>query len=127
MREEILEAVREMIQAIIGGNVVIGSIPPVGGYSIVAAPGSGPISTFMGLTTNEGLTVQFMGKGPDQFGIATAMDAAHKALTTSKVLPYADTWQIYAITTTSAPALIGREQNVNWIYGSSLRVKFYAR
>ena len=53
------------------------------------------------------------------------MERAHHALTTSKVLPYTEDWQIYAIETTAAPSVIGREENRNWVLGSSLRVKFY--
>ena len=55
------------------------------------------------------------------------MEAVHRALTTAHVLPHTDHWQVYAIETTSAPQLIGREENLNWIYGSSFRVKFYAK
>ena len=55
------------------------------------------------------------------------MDRVHLALTTAKALPFSARWQIYAIETTSAPQLIGREENRNWLYGSSFRVKFYQR
>jgi hypothetical protein len=46
------------------------------------------------------------------------------ALTRRKDFPHSDTWQIYAIETTASPRLIGREQNSQWLYGSSLLIKF---
>lgn len=126
MREEIITAMQHMIQGIIGGNVVVGSIPPLNGYAVGAVGGS-PIEIFRPLTSNENLPVLFNGKSSNQQLLMQNMEKVHHILTTSKVLPYNENWQIYAIETTSAPSLIGREQNKNWIYGSSFRVKFFSK
>lgn len=126
MREEIITAMKQMIQGIIGENVVVGSIPPLNGYA-VGAVGGLPIETFRPLTSNEGLPVLFNGKSSNQQLLMQNMERVHHILTTSKALPYNEDWQIYAIETTSAPSLIGREQNKNWIYGSSFRVKFFSK
>ena len=126
MRDEILLAVNRMISAITSGTVVIGSLPPLEGYA-VSLTGGVPRATFWPLTSDQELPVQFTGKSADQQQLAAAMEAVHKALTTATALPFAESWQIYAIETTAAPALIGREQNINYIYGSAFRVKFYAR
>lgn len=126
MREEILTAIQQMIQAILGASVVIGSVPPLEGYA-VSFVGGNPQSTFFDLNSDQRLPVLFNGKSADQQTLATGMDAVHMALTTSKTLPFSDSWQIYAIETTSAPNLIGREENQNWIYGSSFLIKFYAK
>ena len=127
MREEILAAVQQMIAAITGGTVAIGSLPPLNGFA-VSLSGGAPRATFRTLVnSDQELMVQFTGKSADQQQLASAMDAAHWALTTSPALPFSDGWQVYAIETTSAPALIGREQNINYIYGSSFRFKFFAR
>ena len=127
MRDEILEAMKQMIAAITGGTVVIGSLPPLNGFA-VSFSGGAPRATFRTLAnSDQELMVQFTGKSADQQQLASAMDAAHWALTTSPALPFSDGWQVYAIETTSAPALIGREQNINYICGSAFRVKFYAR
>ena len=126
MRDEILTAMQQMIAAITGGTVVIGSLPPLGGYA-VSFVGGAPRAMFWPLTSDQELPVQFTGKNADQQQLAAAMESAHQALTTAAALPFSDGWQIYAIETTSAPQLIGREENINYIYGSSFRVKFYAR
>lgn len=126
MRHEVIEALQQMIQALVDGPVVIGSMPPLNGYAVSFAGGA-PMETFRTLTTNEELPVAFNGKGADQEDVATAMNTVHRALTTSLNLPYTDKWQIYAITTTSAPQLVGREENENWLYGSSFSVRFYAK
>ena len=124
MREEIIESVQKMVQSITGKRVVIGSVPPLDGYAVSMAGGS-PIGTFRPLTTNESFPVLFNGKGEDLHTVMADMERVHHVLTTSKALPYAEDWQIYAIETTAAPSVIGREENRNWVLGSSLRVKFY--
>ncbi len=124
MREEIIESVQEMVQSITGKRVVIGSVPPLDGYAVSMAGGS-PIGTFRPLTTYESFPVLFNGKGEDLHTVMADMERAHHALTTSKSLPFTEDWQIYAIETTAAPSVIGREENRNWVLGSSLRVKFY--
>lgn len=126
MRNEVLQAVRDMVSALVTGPVVIGSVPPLGGYAVGFVGGT-PRAAFWTLNSDENLPVLLNGKGVDQGQVADEMDAVHLALTTSKVLPCADDWQIYAIETTAAPQLIGREENTNWIYGSSFLVKFYAK
>lgn len=126
MREEIITAMQHMIQGIIGENVVVGSIPPLNGYAVGGVGGS-PIEIFRPLTSNENLPVLFNGKSSNQQLLMQNMERVHHILTTSKALPYNENWQIYAIETTSAPSLIGREQNKNWIYGSSFRVKFFSK
>lgn len=126
MRDEIVFAMQQMIQGLLPGQVVIGSLPPLNGYAVSFAGGA-PIGTFFSLTTDESLPVAFNGKGTDQQEVASSMDMVHKALTTAAALPFTQHWQIYAIETISAPQLIGREENKNWIFGSSFRVKFYSK
>lgn len=126
MREEIIIAMQQMIQNIIGKPVVIGSVPPLEGYAVGMVSGA-PIETFRTLTTNESFPVLFNGKSADQGAVAADMEQVHQLLTTSKILPFTDGWQVYAIETTASPSLIGREENKNWIYGSSFRVKYYQK
>ena len=127
MRDKILLAMQQMIAAITGGTVVIGSLPPLEGYA-VSLTGGAPRTTFRTLiNSDQELPVQFTGKSADQQHLATSMEQVHQALTTTEALPFAANWQVYDIETTSAPQLIGREENINYIYGSSFRVKFYVR
>ena len=126
MRDQIIQALADMISALVDGPVVIGSMTPLGGYAVSFAGGS-PVETFRNLTTNEELPVVFNGKNPDQETLAQQMDFVHRSITTAKALPFSASWQIYAIQTTSAPQLVGREENKNWVYGSSFRIKFYAK
>ena len=126
MKDERRTAIQQMVQALVADPVVIGSMPPLNGYAVSSAGGY-PMEIFRTLNTNEDLPVVFNGKGEDQRCVSGAMNLVHKALTTSKALPFSENWQIYAIETTSAPQLIGVEENKNWIFGSSFRVKFYQR
>ncbi|MFR4340053.1 MAG: hypothetical protein DBX91_14070 [Subdoligranulum variabile] len=126
MRPEIVEAVRQMVQALVDGPVVIGSLPPLNGYAIGNAGGA-PIETFRCMNTNEEMPLSFTGKNADQHHLADEMDKVLLALTTARALPSTAAWQVYAIETTSAPQLIGREENSNWIYGSSFRIRFFAK
>lgn len=126
MREEIIIAMQQMIQNIIKKPVVIGSVPPLEGYAVGMVSGA-PIETFRTLTTNESFPVLFNGKSADQGAVAADMEKVHQLLTTSKILPFMDGWQVYAIETTASPSLIGREENRNWVYGSSFRVKYYQK
>lgn len=126
MREEIIIAMQQMIRNIISKPVVIGSVPPLEGYAVGMVSGA-PIETFRTLSTNESFPVLFNGKSADQNSIAADMEKVHRLLTTSKILPFTGEWQVYAIETTASPSLIGREENRNWVYGSSFRVKYYQK
>ena len=122
MINEVMNVVRTMVQQLVSMPVVVGSMPPEEGYA-----GGAPIETFRTLNANYTLPIVFNGKSADQQKLVEEMDRVHLVLTTSKVLPFSDDWQIYSITTSAAPQLLGREENRNWIYGSSLRVLFYMR
>lgn len=126
MINEVMNVVRTMVQQLVSMPVVVGSMPPEEGYAVGYAGGA-PIETFRALNANYTLPIVFNGKSADQQKLVEEMDRVHLALTTSKVLPFSDDWQIYSITTSAAPQLLGREENRNWIYGSSLRVLFYMR
>ena len=126
MRTEILTTIQTIVSQILGVQVFIGSMPPLNGYAL-DFEGGAPIETFRNLTTNEEMPIVFNGKNTDQQLLATNMNLVHRLLTTTKYLPFTSQWQIYAIETTSAPTLVGREENQNWVYGSSLRIKFFIK
>lgn len=126
MTTDVLTTLQEMIEALVTYPVVIGSVPPVNGFA-VSFVGGAPSETYRDFDMNISLPVLFNGKGEDQQDIANQMNIVHKALTTAQNLPYSDNWQIYAIKTTSFPNLIGREENKNWIYGSSFSIDYYLK
>ena len=126
MREKIIIAMQQMIQNIISKPVMIRYVLPLEGYAVGMVSGA-PIETFRTLSTNESFPVLFNGKSADQNSVAADMEKVHRLLTTSKILPFTGEWQVYAIETTASPSLIGREENRNWVYGSSFRVKYYQK
>jgi hypothetical protein len=111
-----------MAQAAAGIPVVLGSLPPDDGIAMTGNASSFPI--FLDIGSNEEMNVVCNGKNTQQQAVINQLEAIHAALTRRKDFPSTDTWQIYAIETTASPRLIGREQNSQWLYGSSLRVKF---
>lgn len=122
MYNDVLQAVIDMAQAAAGIPVVLGSMPPDDGIAMTGNAASFPI--FLDIGSNEEMSVVCNGKNTQQQAVISQLEAIHAALTRRKDFPSSDTWQIYAIETTASPRLIGREQNSQWLYGSSLRVKF---
>lgn len=122
MYNDVLQAVIDMAQAAAGIPVVLGSLPPDDGIAMTGNASSFPI--FLDIGSNEEMNVVCNGKNTQQQAVINQLEAIHAALTRRKDFPSTDTWQIYAIETTASPRLIGREQNSQWLYGSSLRVKF---
>lgn len=122
MYDEVLQAVIDMAEAAAGTAIVTGSLPPDNGIAMTGQASSDPI--FLDIGSNERMNILCNGKNRDQKTVIRQLDAIHRALTRRKDFPCGDGWQIYAIETTSSPRLIGKEQNSQWIYGSSLAVKF---
>lgn len=122
MYDEVLQAVRRMAEAAAGVNIVTGSLPPNNGIAMTGNASSYPI--FLDIGSNEMMTVVCNGKNTEQQTVISQLDAIHADLTRRKRFPSSDTWQIYAIETMASPRLIGQEQNSQWLYGSSLQVKF---
>ena len=122
MYNDVLQAVIDIAQAAAGIPVVLGSMPPDDGIAMTGNAASFPI--FLDIGSNEEMNVVCNGKNTQQQAVIIQLEAIHAALTRRKDFPSSDTWQIYAIETTASPRLIGREQNSQWLYGSSLRVKF---
>ena len=122
MYNEVLQAVIQMASAASGVSVVTGSLPPDSGIAMTGYGGSSPI--FLDIGSNEEMNIVCNGKSPNQQTVIEWLNTIHATLTRRKDFPCGKNWQIYAIETTASPRLIGREQNSQWIYGSSLRVKF---
>lgn len=126
MYDEILRAVIDM--AMLTNpytQIVIGSMPPLNGIAMTGE--GGPDSVHLDIGAEQTMNIVCNGKNSDQRAVIRALDKIHRFLTLRKDYPADDGWQIYSITTIASPRLIGVEQNSQWLYGSSLLVKFYQK
>lgn len=109
-------------------NIVYGSDPPIGGICMIQGAGF-PTEEHRDKGMLYQLPVLLNGKNASQELILDYLTAIHAALT--KTTAYADlsteAVQVINIRTTASPNIIGREQNNQWICGSSFEVSFYWR
>lgn len=109
-------------------SIVYGSDPPSNGICMI--PGAGFASeTYLDKGMLQIVPVLLNGKHRDQETVLDALALIHEVLT--KRTDYSgmstDEAQVVDIRTTAAPAIIGREQNNQWVCGSSLEVAYYWR
>ncbi len=125
--EDVLLAVIDMAAAAKPyAPILIGALPADNGISITWASGA-PRSAFFSRNAVVQMTAALNAKHAQQLCCCDVLGRIHHVLTWRKTYPEADAWQITDIATIGAPAYIGREQNNQWLYGSSLRVTFFYR
>lgn len=109
-------------------KVVFGSDPPDSGICMIQGPGA-PIDTHLDKGMIYRLPCVLNGKNKNQSTLLSDLTEIHAALTrkTNYTDISTDDCQVVNIATTSAPSIIGREQNCQWICGSSFDVTFYWR
>ena len=111
-----------------GVTIVFGSNPPENGICMLRNGGYTP-EVHMDKNAMYSVPVLLNGKNVNLQTVLDRLTAVHAALT--KHANYSDVStdavQVVAITTTAAPSVIGREQNNQWICGSSFDVYFYWR
>lgn len=123
---DVLNAVIELINNTNPyAKVTVGSMPAENGISIAWT--SSVNNTFFNKFAAVEMTAVLNGKHKKQQTVADGLGAIHTSLSMRKHYPIADNFQITDISTLSVPSYLGREQNNQWLYGSSLRVKFYLR
>lgn len=107
-------------------NIVYGSDPPINGICMIPS-GVGPIDTYMDKGMVYDLPVVLNGKNADQQILLDDLTRIHASLT--RRTDYSDIstteCQVVDIATTAIPSIIGREQDKQWVCGSSFNVKFY--
>ena len=107
-------------------DIVYGSDPPESGICMTPGPGA-PSYTFLDKGMLYRLPVVLNGKNANQELLLNDLTAIHGLLT--RRLNYSDLstedCQVIDISTTALPSIIGREQNKQWISGSSFEVAFY--
>ena len=106
-------------------DIVIGPLPPDNGISI--AWSTGALNTFMDKRAAVSMSAVLNAKHADQTTASDMLGKIHTYLNMRKDYPAAESFQITNIETNGAPSYLGREQNKQWLYGSSLTVKFYLR
>lgn len=125
--KDVLAAVQAMaMQTNPYASIVFGSDPPTNGICIVPAGGM-PAETYINKGTYNRMEILLNAKNADQMLAFDTLADIHAALTRTTDYPNTSDFQIINILTTASPALIGREQNSQWIYGSSLEVTFFWR
>lgn len=107
-------------------DIVYGSDPPDSGICMIPGP-TGPSETYLDKGMLYRMPVVLNGKNANQQLLLNDLTAIHGLLT--RRLDYSDLstedCQMVDISTTALPSIIGREQNKQWICGSSLEVAFY--
>ena len=105
-------------------TITIGALPPDDGISIAFASGT-PTTTFLTKGVLLDFSVVLNGKHTNAQIVSDTLNVIHDTLTSYKSYPSGDNWEIANIETISAPSYIGREQNNQILYGSSLKIKVY--
>ena len=107
-------------------SIVYGSDPPLNGICFRESGGA-PTQTNLDKGMIISLPAVLNGKHTDQELLIDDLTAIHEALT--RRTDYSDLStndvQLIDIESVSLPAIIGREQNNQWICGSSLEIHFY--
>ena len=109
-------------------QIVYGSDPPENGICMMQ---NGGFATEDHLNTGKLYTLPVLlnGKHESQQTLLNALTAIHVRLT--KTHDHTDLGtedvQVIAVRTTAAPMIVGREQNNQWIAGSSFEIDFYWR
>jgi len=109
-------------------NIVYGSDPPINGICMIPT-GVGPQDTHLNKGMIYNMPVVLNGKNNDQEVLLNDLTRIHEALTrrTDYSDISTDKCQVVDIATSALPSIIGREQNSQWICGSSFNIKFYWR
>lgn len=124
---KVIDNIADAAEAIgLYANIVYGSDPPINGICMIPSQ-VGPLETYLDKGMLYNLPVVINGKNADQEVLIDDITKIHEALT--RRTDYSDIStldiQVVNIETSSLPAIIGREQNAQWICGSSINVKFY--
>lgn len=127
-----MSVINDVLLAVIGlaqatnpyATITIGAMPADNGIACQIATGA-PESTFMTKGFPYQFTMVLNGKHSNQQTVSDALNDIHQSLTQRKEYPATNTYQITDISTISTPSYIGREENKQYLYGSSLSVKFF--
>lgn len=105
-------------------TIRIGALPADDGLSIAIGAG-GPETTFLTKGMSYEIDCVINGKHSNAQIVSDALNDIHQALTQTKEYPQTETYQINDIATIATPDYMGREDNGQILYGSSIRVRFF--
>lgn len=107
-------------------KIVYGSDPPINGICMIPSGGA-PSDVYLDRGMMVKMPVVLNGKHEDQRLLLDDLTAIHEVLTKRRDYSELSTEavQITNIVSMSLPAIIGREQNKQWICGSTLEITFY--
>nr|DAY06401.1 MAG TPA: Minor capsid protein from bacteriophage [Caudoviricetes sp.] len=100
-------------------------MPPENGISM--AYSSGSLETYLNKKAAVTMSVVLNGKHDNQQTVLDTLGKIHTYLNMRNTYPQANNFQIVNILTTSPPSYLGREENRQWLYGSSLAIRFYLK
>ena len=106
------------------GKITIGALPADESVVMVYSTGA-PAATALDKGQAYEMPCVLNGKSRDQKKLSDCLNAIHAALSKRREYPRSDEWQITDVEVIAAPAYLDREDNGQWLYGSSLRIKFY--
>ena len=125
-----MSVINDVFTAVIGlmntetRTVIIGALPPDNGFAAYISGGS-PDSTFIDKEFAYEILVSLEAKNVSQKAASDALNDIHQSLTQAREYPETNAYQITNVETVTTPYYVGREQNSQHIYGSTLRIKFY--
>ena len=123
---QVLQAVRTKAQTAVTKSIVFGALPPDDGISMAIATGASE-ETFLNKGQNYQMSVVINAKSTNQLNALDWLGKIHETLTLTKDYPSGTNWQICNIETTGVPMYLGREENQQYEYGSSVRIDFYMK
>ena len=123
---QVLQAVRTKAQTAVTKSIVFGALPPDDGISMAFVTGASD-ETFLDKGQNYHASVVINAKSADQLNALEWLSAIHETLTLTDDYPSGTNWQICNIETTGVPMYLGREENSQYEYGSSVRIDFYMK
>jgi hypothetical protein len=126
---EIMDKIATAVDALgLYATIVYGSDPPENGICMIQAAGA-PTEKHFDTGMLYRLSVLLNGKHSNQQTLLDALTQIHTMLTKRNDYNGFSTTdaQVLSIMTTASPQIIGREQNNQWIAGSSFEVSFYWR
>ncbi|MCD8356260.1 MAG: minor capsid protein [Clostridia bacterium] len=104
-------------------TLVVGATPPENSVS-VAWTGGNETRYMHSTKFKSDMTIVVNAKNESQLAALQILGRIHQALTSVRRFPNNEKYRIFSIMTQNAPAFAGREESGQWVYVSSLLIRF---